>query len=204
MVHIVRVYICIRDFIWLGFTFPFVLMTWFDMWREGKEYPNTSCPDALVLPHFPILRCDHSEEAHIKQSRHPSTTARAYYYCPYNSVSNILHVWILGNLALTSFFSYKSRIDADSFNGSMDLRRSIHKSFFFRMIGMSLHRCALSSIGFLCHQIHRQWQIRRRMKQLPIMFATQLHVNVVTILSWWTRLPGWITHRFGVVQFLYQ
>jgi hypothetical protein len=27
MVHIVRVYICIRDFIWLGFTFPFVLMT---------------------------------------------------------------------------------------------------------------------------------------------------------------------------------
>jgi hypothetical protein len=27
MVHIVRVYICIRDFIWLGFRFSFVLMT---------------------------------------------------------------------------------------------------------------------------------------------------------------------------------
>jgi hypothetical protein len=63
-----------------------------DMSYDRNEYVKTSCPDALVPPHFPILRCDHHEEAHIKQSRHRSTAARAYYCCPYKSVSNISHV----------------------------------------------------------------------------------------------------------------
>jgi hypothetical protein len=36
------------------------------------------------------------------------------------------------------------------------------------------------------------------------MFATHLCANVVAILSWRTGLPGWITHHFGVVQFLYR
>jgi hypothetical protein len=63
-----------------------------DMSYDRNEYVNTSCPDALVPPHFLILRCDHHEEAHIKQSRHQSTAARAYYCCPYKSVSNISHV----------------------------------------------------------------------------------------------------------------
>jgi hypothetical protein len=54
---------------------------------------NTSRPDAPVPPHFPILRCEHYKEAHVKQLRHPSTTARAYYCYPYKSVSNnISHV----------------------------------------------------------------------------------------------------------------
>jgi hypothetical protein len=180
-----------------------VLMTWFDMWREGKEYPNTSCPNAPVPPHFPIPRCDHGEEAHVKQLRYLSMTAHAYYYCPYKSVSNISHIWILCNLTLTSFLYYKSRIGVDSFSGLMDLRHSIHKSFFFCMIGKSLHRCALWSVGFFRHQIHRQWQMRRMMKQLRAVSITHLCVNVVTILSWWTHLPGWITHRFGIVRFLY-
>jgi hypothetical protein len=71
-----------------------------------NEYVNTSCPDALVPPHFLIPRCEQRKEAHVKQSRHLSTVARAYYYCPYKSVSNnISHVGVLCNLTLTSFFS---------------------------------------------------------------------------------------------------
>jgi hypothetical protein len=89
MSYIVMVYVRIRNYIWSGITFLFLLMTCFDMSREGKEYPNTSCPDALVPPPFLIPRCDHHEEAHIKQSRHPSTIGRAYYCHPYKSVSNI-------------------------------------------------------------------------------------------------------------------
>jgi hypothetical protein len=60
---------------------------------DRNKYVNTSCPDAPVPPHFPIQKCDHHKEAHVKQSRHPSTIARAYYCCPYKSVSNnISHV----------------------------------------------------------------------------------------------------------------
>jgi hypothetical protein len=36
---------------------------------DRNEYPNTSCPDALIPPYFPILRCDHHKEAHVKQLR---------------------------------------------------------------------------------------------------------------------------------------
>jgi hypothetical protein len=54
---------------------------------------NTSCPDALVPPQFLIPRCEHHKEAHVKQSRHPSTIAHAYYCCPNKSVgNNTLHV----------------------------------------------------------------------------------------------------------------
>jgi hypothetical protein len=34
--------------------------------------------DALVPPPRPVLRCDHGEEAYVKQSRYLSTAARAY------------------------------------------------------------------------------------------------------------------------------
>jgi hypothetical protein len=37
--------------------------------------------NASVTPHFLILRCEHRKEAHIKQSRHPSTDTRTYYCC---------------------------------------------------------------------------------------------------------------------------
>jgi hypothetical protein len=63
-----------------------------DMTYDMNEYANTSCLDAPDTPHFSILRCDNHEEAHVKQSRHPIMAARAYYCCPYKSVSNILHV----------------------------------------------------------------------------------------------------------------
>jgi hypothetical protein len=43
--------------------------------------------DALVPLLLPILRCEHDLEAHVKQYRHLSTTARAYYYCRYTIVS---------------------------------------------------------------------------------------------------------------------
>jgi hypothetical protein len=164
---------------------------------DRNDYEDTRCSDAPVPPHLPIPRCEHHKEAHVKQSRHLSTVTRGYYYFPYKSVSNIiLHVWILCNLTLTSFFTCPNRIAADSFSGLMDLRRLIHKSFYSRMIGMSLLCCALSSVGFLRHQIHRQWQMRRRTKQLSVMSATHQFVNVTTVLSWWTLLLGWITHYF--------
>jgi hypothetical protein len=69
--------------------------------------------------------------------------------------NNKLHVWILYNLKFTSLFSCSSRICVNSFSGLMDLRFSIHKFFFSRMIGMSLLRCDLSSSGFvsLIHMI---------------------------------------------------
>jgi hypothetical protein len=35
----------------------------------------------------PVLRCEHSEEAHVKQSRYPSMTDRAYYCCRYTVMS---------------------------------------------------------------------------------------------------------------------
>jgi hypothetical protein len=59
-----------------------------DMPYDRNEYANTSCSDASVPPHIPIPRCEHRKEAHIKQSRHPSTVARAYYICPYKSMNN--------------------------------------------------------------------------------------------------------------------
>jgi hypothetical protein len=78
----------------------------FDMSYDRNEYVNTSYPDAPIPPRFPIPRCEHHKEAYIKQSRHLSTTARAYYCCCYKSVSNnISHVCILCNLTPTSFFS---------------------------------------------------------------------------------------------------
>jgi hypothetical protein len=60
---------------------------------DRNDYAITSCPDAPVPPHLPILRCEHHKEAYVKQSRHPTTVAHAYYCCPDKSVSNkISHV----------------------------------------------------------------------------------------------------------------
>jgi hypothetical protein len=60
---------------------------WYGFWRLGKTYPNTSWEDAPVPPSRPIPICDHGEKAHVKQSRYLTTTARAYYCCPYMIVS---------------------------------------------------------------------------------------------------------------------
>jgi hypothetical protein len=172
---------------------------------DRNDYADTSCPDASIPPHLPILRYEHRKEAYVKQSRHLSTIARAYYCCPYKSVSNnISQVWILCNLTFTSFFSCRSRTFVDSFSGLMNLSWSIDKFFLLRMIGMSLLHYDLSSVGFLRHQIHRQWQMRRRMKQVPVVSATHLRANVATVLSWWTHLQGWITYHFSIARFLYQ
>jgi hypothetical protein len=103
---------------------------------------------------------------------------------------------------LQVYFSCPNRIGVDSFSWLMDLRRLIHIFFFSRMIGMILLRCAILSIGFLHHQIHCQWQIKRRAKQVPDVSANHLRVNVAIVLSWWTRLSGWITHHFFVARFL--
>jgi hypothetical protein len=84
---------------------PYDLKFIFDIPYDRNDYVGTSCPDAPISPHLPILRCEHHKEAYVKQSRHPSMTTRDYYYCPYKSVSNnISHVWILCNLTLISLF----------------------------------------------------------------------------------------------------
>jgi hypothetical protein len=43
--------------------------------------------DAPVPPPLPVLRCEHGLKAHVKQSRHLSTVARAYNCCRYTVVS---------------------------------------------------------------------------------------------------------------------
>jgi hypothetical protein len=49
--------------------------------------------DALVPLPCPILRCDHSEEAHVQQTRYPLTTTHVYYCCHYT-------VWVFNCLSL--------------------------------------------------------------------------------------------------------
>jgi hypothetical protein len=72
---------------------PYDLKIVIDMPYDRNEYVNTSCPDTSFPPRFSIPRCDHHKEAHVKQLRHLSTTARSYYCCPCKSVSNnILYV----------------------------------------------------------------------------------------------------------------
>jgi hypothetical protein len=168
-----------------------------------NDYADISCPDAPVPAHLPILRCEHRKEAHINQSRHPSTTARAYYnYCTKVWVI-IFHMYeycIIWHLQVC--FSCPSSIGVDSFSWLMNPRRLIYKFFFSHMTGMILLYCAILSVGFFHHQIHCQWQMSRRMKQVPVVSTTNLHVNVATVLSWWTHLPGWITHQFFIVWFL--
>jgi hypothetical protein len=189
------------------FLYKFSFTVWYIivMSCNRNDYADTSCPDAPVPPYFSIPRCEHHKEAHVKQSKHSSTTGRAYYCCPYKSVSNkISHVWILWNLTLTSFFPCRSSTVVDSFSWLMGPSWSIDKFFFSRMIGMSLLRYGLSNIGFLSHQIHHQWQIRRRAKQVTIVSTTHLRANMATVLSWWIHLQGWITHCFSVVRLLYQ
>jgi hypothetical protein len=43
--------------------------------------------DAPLPPPRPVLRCDHGEQANVKQSRYLSTTAHAYYCFLYTVVS---------------------------------------------------------------------------------------------------------------------
>jgi hypothetical protein len=72
---------------------PYDLKFVIDIPYERNDYTDTSCPDAPVPPHLPILTFEHRKETHVKQSRHPSMAAHAYYYCPYKSMSNnIPHV----------------------------------------------------------------------------------------------------------------
>jgi hypothetical protein len=86
---------------------PYDLKIVIDIPYDKNDYVDTSCPDAPLPPHISILICEHRKEAHVKQSRHPSTTVRAHYCCPYKSVSNnISHIWILCNLTLTSLFFF--------------------------------------------------------------------------------------------------
>jgi hypothetical protein len=68
----------------MSYDLKFVIDITYDM----NDYIDTSCPDAPVPPHPPIPICEHRKEDHVKQSSHPSTTAHAYYYCAYKSVSN--------------------------------------------------------------------------------------------------------------------
>jgi hypothetical protein len=57
------------------------------IWFLRLWYPNSTMDDTLIPPPLSVLRCEHGLEAHVKQSRHPSTTARAYYCCRYMVVS---------------------------------------------------------------------------------------------------------------------
>jgi hypothetical protein len=41
----------------------------------------------MTLSPLPVPRCEHGLEAHVKQSRHSSTTAHAYYCRCYTVVS---------------------------------------------------------------------------------------------------------------------
>jgi hypothetical protein len=85
-------------------------------------------------------------------------------------------------------FSCRRMIVVDSFSRLMDPSWSIDKFFFSCMTGMSLIRYGISNVGFLRHQIHHQWQMRRRTKQVLVMSVTQLRVNMATVLSWWIRI----------------
>jgi hypothetical protein len=72
----------VRNFDWLPFT-PLwspspVLQYVIVMSYDRNDYADTSCPNVPVPHHLPILRCEHRKEAYVKQSRHPSTAARAY------------------------------------------------------------------------------------------------------------------------------
>jgi hypothetical protein len=51
---------------------------------DRNDYADTSCPDAPI-PHLLIPRYERCKEVYVKQSRHPSTAARAYYCYPYKS-----------------------------------------------------------------------------------------------------------------------
>jgi hypothetical protein len=186
-------------------------VVWYELWSVGNSYPDISCEDAHVPPPRPVLKCGHGEEAHVKQSRYPMMAARVYYCCPYKSVGIILHlrsrfIWFQkkSQCHWKKLNFCRMRANVVSSSGSMSLRCGIHKSFFSRMIEVSLLRTTISSVGFPRHQIHLQWQMRKRRKQLLIVSATQHCANVVIDHSWQTRLTGWITLCFGIVIFHYR
>jgi hypothetical protein len=183
---------------------------WYGFWWLGKTYPNTSWEDAPVPPSRPIPICDHGEKAHVKQSRYLTTTARAYYCCPYMIVNiNFLSLQ-LDKFDFHHFFVnvIERRIHFAEWRPvqflPVDWRPcGTHKFLRSYMIQVNLLHITVSSVEFHRHWIHLQWQMRRSKKQLLIMSTTHLCANVGTILSWWTHLPDWITHHFGDFLFLY-
>ena len=44
-------------------------------------YPTVRCEDAPVPPALPVPKCECGIPAEVKQSRWPTTAARAYYMC---------------------------------------------------------------------------------------------------------------------------
>ena len=44
-------------------------------------YPTVRCEDASVPPALPVPKCECGIPAEVKQSRWPTTAARAYYMC---------------------------------------------------------------------------------------------------------------------------
>jgi hypothetical protein len=181
---------------------------WFEFSRLGKSYPNTTSSNTHVPPPRPALRCDYSEEAHVKQSRHPTMAARAYYCCRYKIVSIKFFSWIglflfsalccqcdwkknyfLQNQGWCNFFQW---IDGPEMWNSQILLflYDWNESFPYHSFKRWVPR----------HRIPLQWQMRRRRKQLLIMSATLFCANVGTILSWRTHRPVWITHHLGQCQ----
>jgi hypothetical protein len=94
--------------------------------------------DAPVPPPLHILRCEHSLEAHVKQSRHPSTPARAYYCCRYTVVNiqlfSLIEVFIYSPLdyfnVIEIIINFTEEAGAYSFSGLMNQRCLTHKFFF--------------------------------------------------------------------------
>jgi hypothetical protein len=77
-----------------------------EMWRENKwkdrpkeVYPDVSYTDAPVPPALPIPNCDCGKAAHVTQSMHPDTTARAYYSCPDYRVSTFRGFFLIYNIS---------------------------------------------------------------------------------------------------------
>jgi hypothetical protein len=54
---------------------------------EGCDTQTQLWMMLTFLHPFPLLRYEHGVEVHVKQSRHLSTAARAYYCCRYTLVS---------------------------------------------------------------------------------------------------------------------
>jgi hypothetical protein len=64
-----------------------------EQWEPYDGLIYVACKAMMWKKRGPRRRARHAMEMdRVKQSRHPSTTARAYYYCPYKSLSNSLHV----------------------------------------------------------------------------------------------------------------
>jgi hypothetical protein len=54
---------------------------------EGCDTQTKLWMTLTFLRPFSVPRCEHGVESHVKQFRHPSMAAHAYYYCRYTVVS---------------------------------------------------------------------------------------------------------------------